>query len=71
MNNTWILDVLTDLKAFASMNGLKALENELECAHRVASAELDALIERPILGSKTEQRGRGPQPGRVGTRFRA
>ncbi|EDZ43038.1 hypothetical protein RB2083_2553 [Rhodobacteraceae bacterium HTCC2083] len=53
------------------MNGLKALENELECAHRVASAELDALIERPILGSKTEQRGRGPQPGRVGTRFRA
>ena len=71
MNNTWILDVLKDLKIFTSMNALKTLENEFDCTHRVASAELDALIERPILGSKTEHRGRGPQSGRVGTRFRA
>ncbi len=71
MHNTWILDVLTDLKTFAALNGLKALECELDSTHRVATAELDALIERPILGSKTEFRGRGPQPGRVGTRLRS
>jgi len=71
MNNTWILDVLTDLKKFASLNGLSALESELDSTHRVASAELDALIERPIVGSQTESRGRGPQLGGVRTRHRA
>lgn len=71
MNNTWILDVLTDLKNFASLNGLSALEGELERTQGVASAELDALNERPIVGSKIEQRGSGPQLGELGARFRA
>ena len=70
MNNTWILDVLTDLKTFASINGLTALESELDSTHRVASAELDELHERPIVGSKIATRGHGPQLGRLGTRFR-
>lgn len=71
MNNTWILDVLTDLKTFASLNGLTALEGELDATHRVARAELDELIERPVVGSQIDNRGRGPQLGGLRTRFRA
>ena len=71
MNNNWILDVLTDLKKFASLNGLSALELELDSTHSVASAELDTMMERPILGSKLAPSGRGPQPGSARTRSRA
>ena len=70
MNNAWILDVLTDLKTFASINGLTALESELDSTHRVAAAELDEMIERPFIGSEIAPRGHGPQLGRVGARFR-
>lgn len=71
MNNTRILDVLTDLKTFASLNGLTQLAGELDSTHRVATAELDALMERPVVGSETVHRGRGPQLGSIGKRFRA
>ena len=71
MNNNWILDVLTDLKKFASLNGLSALERELDSTHSVASAELDTMMERPILGSKLAPSGRRPQPGSARTRSRA
>lgn len=40
MTNGWIIDVLTDLRAFASANDLPALETELGEAVRVAKAEL-------------------------------
>lgn len=68
MNNSWILDVLTDLKTFASLNGLNTLASELDRTHRVASAELNDLIERPVVGSEYTPRGHGPQPGRSRTR---
>lgn len=68
MNNNWILDVLTDLKKFASLNGLSALEQELDSTHSVASAELDMMMERPILGSKLAPSGCGQQPNRARTR---
>ncbi len=71
MNNSWILDVLTDLKKFASLNGLTALERELDNTHSVASAELDGLIERPIVGSNLASSGRGPQPSSARARSRA
>lgn len=71
MHSTWILDVLTDLKTFASMNGLNALASELDKTQRVASEELETFIERPVIGSDSSTRGRRPQPSRVGTRFRA
>ena len=71
MNNSWILDVLTDLKKFASLNGLQALERELDSTHSVASAELAALIERPVVGSNLAASGRRPQPRGARTRGRA
>jgi hypothetical protein len=40
MNNDWILDVLADLKAFASRNGLSALADQLEDAAMIAAAEI-------------------------------
>lgn len=40
MANDWILDVLSDLKAFANKNGLSALERQLDLSEAVAAAEL-------------------------------
>ena len=71
MNQTWILDVLTDLKTFAALNSLPALAAQLDETHRLAASELDDLSERAIIGAKIAPGGRGPQPGRLGTRFRA
>jgi len=71
MHNTWILDVLTDLKKFASMNGMTALARELDKTQRVATVELDQFTERPIVGSDIATRERKPQLGRAGTRYRA
>ncbi|MCU9847369.1 hypothetical protein OEZ60_05065 [Defluviimonas sp. WL0024] len=40
MQYEWILDVLTDLKAFAKGNGLSALAEQLDDASLVAAAEI-------------------------------
>ncbi|WP_460272507.1 hypothetical protein [Celeribacter sp. ULVN23_4] len=40
MRNDWILDVLTDLRAFAEQNGLKASAEQLADASIVVAAEL-------------------------------
>lgn len=40
MRNDWILDVLTDLKAFAVANGLGALADQLDDTRLIAAAEL-------------------------------
>lgn len=40
MPNQWILDVLADLRAFASLNGLDRLAEQLEDTCLVAAAEL-------------------------------
>jgi len=40
MQNDWIIDVLTDLSAFAKCNGLPALAEQLEETALVASVEL-------------------------------
>lgn len=49
MTHTWILDVLTDLKAFALKNDLPVLSGQLDQASIVASAE---------IASKTQSRQR-------------
>lgn len=36
----WVLDVLTDLRAFAQRNGLKALAEQLDDTSLVAAAEI-------------------------------
>ncbi|MHA6344980.1 hypothetical protein [Roseivivax sp. CAU 1761] len=40
MANDWIIDVLSDLGAFARANGMAALAGELEGARCVARAEI-------------------------------
>ncbi len=43
MANDWILDVLSDLKAFATENGLLALADQLDEAALVAATEISSL----------------------------
>lgn len=43
MTNEWIIDVLTDLKSFAEMNGLKATATGLDDVALVALAELSGM----------------------------
>ena len=38
--NDWILDVLADLKAFASVNGLPALAEQLDDTTLIAAAAI-------------------------------
>lgn len=40
MGDEWILDVLTDLKAYAQKNGMAVLAEQLDDARLVAAAEL-------------------------------
>lgn len=53
MQNDWILDVLTDLKAFAAANGLGQLSDTLEDTLVIAAAELASR------SAKTQQAGYG------------
>lgn len=50
MTNSWILDVLADLKDFATANGMPHLAEQLEATSRVARREAEGP--RPA-----EQRG--------------
>lgn len=49
MSNEWIIDVLTDLKAFADQNGLEASADVLDDARLVVLAELAS-----VAGGKAE-----------------
>ncbi len=40
MTNTWILDVLADLKNFAQLNGMVALAEQLDDTKLLAAAEI-------------------------------
>ena len=42
MTHGWIIDVLTDLKTFATKNGLTALADQLEDTALVATAEISS-----------------------------
>lgn len=46
MRSDWILDVLTDLKTFATANDLPVLAEQLDDTAIVALAEIAALHER-------------------------
>lgn len=45
MVHDWILDVLTDLRTYASKNGLAATEEQIGQALAVAASELDVRSE--------------------------
>ncbi len=51
MQNDWIIDVLTDLSAFAKCNGLPALAEQLEETALVASVELASQHGGVVVGS--------------------
>ncbi len=46
MQSDWILDVLTDLKTFATINGFPALAEQLDDTAIVALAEISARKDR-------------------------
>lgn len=46
MTHDWVLDVLADLKSFASRNGLKALADQLDDAEMIAAVEIASVGER-------------------------
>jgi len=48
MRSDWILDVLTDLKTFATANDLPVLAEQLDDTAIVALAEIAALHERTL-----------------------
>jgi hypothetical protein len=43
MTHDWVLDVLADLKSFASRNGLKALADQLDDAEMIAAVEIASI----------------------------
>ena len=46
MQNDWILDVLADLKSFATANGMTILAEQLDDATLIAAAEIASQAER-------------------------
>lgn len=60
MRSDWILDVLTDLKTFATANDLPVLAEQLDDTAIVALAEIAALHERTqgtVHGSEHDSGG--------------
>jgi hypothetical protein len=51
MANEWILDVISDLKAFAERNGLPGLADQLETAADVAWVDLAMQDSHPVKGT--------------------
>ncbi len=50
MGNTWIIDVIADLKTFADQNDLPLLSRQLSETAKVATAEITANVgEVPAL----------------------
>ena len=47
MTNDWIIDVLSDLKSFATENGLVALAGQLDDAVLVAATEISSAEGMP------------------------
>ena len=56
MTNEWIVEVLTDLRAFALENGLAALASELDNTVAVACRELNAGAEDRGGGARRDGR---------------
>lgn len=63
MTNDWIIDVLSDLKSFATENGLVALAGQLDDAVLVAATEISSAegIPQKVMSWDVEQAGRIPR----------
>ncbi len=53
MKYEWIIDVLTDLKAFAQLNGLSVLAEQLDDTKLVAACELAKITREESFGAHT------------------
>ncbi len=71
MRNEWILDVLIDLRAFASANGLGALAEQLDDATLVAAAEIASQAGEATAKPDGEGGEPGSCAGRAAYRHRA
>lgn len=67
MRSDWILDVLTDLKTFATANDLPVLAEQLDDTAIVALAEIAALHERTQSKADGDDVKSGTHIGGVGT----
>ena len=63
MTNDWIIDVLSDLKSFATENGLVALAGQLDDAVLVAATEISSAegMQQKVMRWDVEQAGRIPR----------
>ena len=61
MQNDWILDVLADLKSFATANGMTALAEQLDDATLIAAAEIASRAENARGRLQTNAAGRAEQ----------
>ncbi len=59
MAHDWILDVLTDLKAYATKNGLSALADELDEVTLVAATEIASVEGRSPVAAAQNARSSG------------
>ena len=66
MGHDWILDVLTDLKAYARANGLPTLAEHLDDACLVAHVEMSSLGKGANGGVSTLDTRAGGAPRAVG-----
>lgn len=70
-HNDWILDVLADLKTFASANGLGKLAEQLDDTTLVAAAEIASQKEEARARANGEYSQFGSSFGGVGRYQRA
>jgi hypothetical protein len=71
MGQIWIINVLTDLKTFASRNDLPLLAQQLEDCARVARVEISEMPEEEAAGARQDGFGTRTISGTGGAGTRA
>ncbi len=71
MQNDWILDVLSDLRAFADANGMAHLSEQLDTTRLVAACELASANGGAPATVRADDAQGGAHFGRAGARFSA
>lgn len=64
--NEWILDVLSDLNAFAVANGLSALAEQLDDTRLIAAAEIASMKDEARAPADGNTTGFRPDPAGFG-----
>lgn len=69
--NEWILDVLSDLKSFATANGMSALAEQLDDTKLIAAAEIASKNDEARAPANGNEGRFEPDPRGVGRHQRA